>query len=288
VGKSSRDIAYMQEALALARSSLGKVWPNPSVGCLIVKDGDAVGRGATQEGGRPHAEIVALNEAGDRSFGATAYVSLEPCSHWGESPPCTDALIEAGIERVVVAVLDPDIRVNGSGIERLIEAKIAVEIGICRDEAIDVNAGFFHKVETGRPLVVVLEPDQLQTGDLFYGAAFFDALLATLPEWLSLSDTSLDQVMVVVDDPAIAPADLQKKTAQERQAVWLVTAKGRVPGRLDALRTYLQTVLEIDGDASGAVDSVAFLETLGGAGLTRVAVSSQSDLAKMLRADGLA
>lgn len=288
MGKTSRDIAYMQEALALARSSLGKVWPNPSVGCLIVKDGDVVGRGATQEGGRPHAEIVALNEAVDLSFGATAYVSLEPCNHWGESPPCTDALIEAGIERVVVAVLDPDLRVNGSGIDRLVEANIDVEIGICQEEAIDVNAGFFHKVETGRPLIVVLEPDQLRTGDLFYGAAFFDALLTTLPEWLSLSDTFLDQVMVVVDDPGITPADLQKKTVQERQGVWLVTVKGRVPGRLDALRTYLQTILEIDGDASGAVYSVALLEALGDAGLTRVAVSGQSDLAEMLRADGLA
>lgn len=288
MGKTSRDIAYMQEALALARSSLGKVWPNPSVGCLIVKGGDVVGRGATQEGGRPHAEIVALNEAVDLSFGATAYVSLEPCNHWGESPPCTDALIEAGIERVVVAVLDPDLRVNGRGIDRLVEANIDVEIGICQEEAIDVNAGFFHKVETGRPLIVVLEPDQLRTGDLFYGAAFFDALLTTLPEWLSLSDTFLDQVMVVVDDPGITPADLQKKTAQERQGVWLVTVKGRVPGRLDALRTYLQTILEIDGDASGAVYSVALLEALGDAGLTRVAVSGQSDLAGMLRADGLA
>ena len=287
MGKTSRDIAYMQEALSLARSSLGKVWPNPSVGCLIVNGDDVVGRGATQAGGRPHAEIVALNEAVDLSFGATAYVSLEPCNHWGESPPCTDALIEAGIERVVVAVMDPDIRVNGSGIARLTEAKIKVDVGACQEEAIDVNAGFFYKVETGRPLVVVLEPDQLQTGDLFYGAAFFDALLVTLTEWLSLSETSLDQVMVVVDDPGITPADLEKKTTQERQTVWLVTAKGRAPGRLSALRSYLQTVWEIDVDDSGAIDSVALLERLGDAGLTRVAVSGQSDLAERLRAGGL-
>ncbi len=288
MAKATTDIAYMQEALSLARSGLGKVWPNPSVGCLIVRNGDVVGRGATQPGGRPHAEAVALSEAGNLAYGATAYVSLEPCDHWGESPPCTEALIEAGVRRVVVAVLDPDDRVDSKGIERLTEAAIDVDVGICQEEATDVNAGFFHKVQTGCPLVAVLEPDQLKTGDLFYGAAFFDAALLTLPEWLALSETPVDRLAVVVDDTGIAPVELEKRTDRERQAIWLVAARGRAPGRVGALRSYVHHVLEVDVDASGSVDPDALLKALGHAGLTRVAVSEQSDLADLLRENELA
>ena len=103
----------MRAALVLARRGLGQVWPNPSVGCVIVKDRHVVGRGWTQQGGRPHAETEAIKRAGDATRGATAYVTLEPCSHHGESPPCADALVEAGLARVVVAMNDPDPRVSG-------------------------------------------------------------------------------------------------------------------------------------------------------------------------------
>ncbi len=108
----------MQAALALARRGLGNVWPNPSVGCVIVKDGIVVGRGWTQPGGRPHAETEALVRAGDAARGATAYVSLEPCSHQGQTGPCADALIAAGVARVVAAITDPDPRVSGQGLAR--------------------------------------------------------------------------------------------------------------------------------------------------------------------------
>src|ERR1700690_3027394 len=102
------DHAHMRAALNLARRGLGSVWPNPTVGCVLVKDGVVVGRGWTQPGGRPHGETEALARAGTAARGATAYVSLEPCCHWGKTPPCTDALIAAGVARVVVPVQDPD------------------------------------------------------------------------------------------------------------------------------------------------------------------------------------
>src|SRR6478752_8128820 len=110
------DAAYMRAALNLARRGLGTVWPNPAVGCVVVKNGRAVGRGWTQPGGRPHGETEALRRAGEAARGATAYASLEPCCHWGRTPPCCDALITAGVQRVVVALEDPDPRVAGEGL----------------------------------------------------------------------------------------------------------------------------------------------------------------------------
>src|SRR5215475_6764009 len=119
----------MRAALALARRSLGRTWPNPAVGCVIVKDGVIVGRGRTQDGGRPHAEADALDQAGEAARGATAYVTLEPCSHFGKSPPCADALVRAGVAKVVSAMEDPKPQVNGQGHARLRQAGIAVEVG---------------------------------------------------------------------------------------------------------------------------------------------------------------
>ena len=141
--------------LALARRNLGQVWPNPAVGCVIVKDGHVVARGWTHKGGRPHAETEALARAGAAANGATAYVSLEPCSHHGKTPPCADALVAAGVSRVLAAVEDPDPRVSGRGLARLRAAGIAVEAGLCGAEAAELNAGFFSRVKLGRPLVTL-------------------------------------------------------------------------------------------------------------------------------------
>ncbi len=145
----------MRAAFALARRGLGNVWPNPAVGCVLVSDGRVVGRGWTQPGGRPHAETEALRRAGALARGATAYVSLEPCSHWGRTSPCADALIAAGVRRVVAALEDPDPRVSGSGITRLREAGIAVETGLGAAEAAEINAGFLTRQRLGRPLVTL-------------------------------------------------------------------------------------------------------------------------------------
>ncbi len=147
----AEDIAHMRSALALARRGLGNTWPNPSVGCVVVKDGRVVGRAVTAPGGRPHAESAALDIAGKAARGATVYVTLEPCCHWGRTPPCTDALISAGVARVVIATRDPDPRVDGAGIARLRAAGIAVEEGVLRDEADEVAAGFRDARPSGPP-----------------------------------------------------------------------------------------------------------------------------------------
>lgn len=145
----------MQLALALGRRGQGRTWPNPAVGAVIVKDGVIVGRGWTQSGGRPHAEPEALARAGEAARGATLYVTLEPCSHVGKSPPCADAIIAAGIARVVSAVEDPNPEVAGQGHARLRAAGIAVEVGLCTEEAARDHAGHFLRVREKRPHVLL-------------------------------------------------------------------------------------------------------------------------------------
>src|ERR1051326_1374457 len=140
------DLKHMRAALALGRRGLGTTWPNPSVGCVLVRHGRVVGRGYTHSGGRPHAEPTALSMASEAARGATAYVTLEPCCHWGQTAPCTDALIQAGVSRVVIAALDPDKRVNSQGVARLREAGITVEHGLLAAEAQDDLQGFFLRI----------------------------------------------------------------------------------------------------------------------------------------------
>lgn len=147
------DRRFMAMALALAERGLGRVWPNPAVGCVLVKDGRVVGRGWTQPGGRPHAEQEAVARAGEAARGSTAYVSLEPCAHHGRTPPCVEAMIAAGIARVVVAAIDPDPRVDGRGIARLRAAGVRVDLGCLEEAARRLNAGFFARLHRERPWV---------------------------------------------------------------------------------------------------------------------------------------
>lgn len=151
----SDDARFMALALALGRRGLGRTWPNPAVGAVIVKDGVIVGRGWTQPGGRPHAEVEALRRAADATRGATLYVTLEPCSHFGKSPPCADAVIAAGITRVVSAIEDPNPKVAGEGHAQLRAAGISVEIGIGAGEAMHDHAGHIRRVRDGRPHVLL-------------------------------------------------------------------------------------------------------------------------------------
>lgn len=152
---TASDRSHMRAALSLARRGLGRTAPNPAVGCLLVRDGTLVGRGWTQPGGRPHAETEALRRAGKAAEGATAYVSLEPCSHQGHTGPCADALIAAGVSRCVIACEDPDPRVSGQGIRRLRAAGMAVNVGLLQEEAQALNRGFItHRLEQ-RPSVTL-------------------------------------------------------------------------------------------------------------------------------------
>lgn len=145
----------MDLALALGRRGMGQTWPNPAVGAVLVKDGVIVGRGWTQKGGRPHAEVEALRRAGNDARGATMYVTLEPCSHHGKSPPCADAIIAAGVARVVSAVEDVNPEVAGRGHARLRAAGIAVDVGLGRDEALRDHDGHFRRMLDKRPHVTL-------------------------------------------------------------------------------------------------------------------------------------
>ncbi|MFB2641856.1 bifunctional diaminohydroxyphosphoribosylaminopyrimidine deaminase/5-amino-6-(5-phosphoribosylamino)uracil reductase RibD [Shewanella bicestrii] len=152
---SELDNQMMSRAIQLARKGFYTTRPNPSVGCVIVKDNQIVGEGYHQKAGEPHAEVHALRMAGDSARGATAYVTLEPCSHYGRTPPCALALINIGVKRVVVAVEDPNPQVGGRGIQMLRDAGIQVDVGLHRDEAYALNLGFMKRMESGLPWVTV-------------------------------------------------------------------------------------------------------------------------------------
>src|SRR6202166_3838924 len=149
------DQRFMQLALTLGRRGQGRTWPNPAVGAVVVKDGVIVGRGCTQPGGRPHAEPEALARAGEAVRGATLYVTLEPCSHVGKTPPCADAVIAAGIARVVSAIEDPNPDVAGQGHARLRAAGITVDVGLFANEAARDHAGHIRRVRDQRPHVTL-------------------------------------------------------------------------------------------------------------------------------------
>ncbi len=204
---------YMALALSLGRRGRGCVWPNPAVGCVIVKDGLIVGRGWTQPTGRPHAETQALKQAGSLAKGADVYVTLEPCAHHGKTPPCAQALIDAQVARVFVAIEDPDARVSGAGMAMLTEAGIDVQTGVLAGRALQDNAGFFARVELDRPFVTLKL------------ASSFDGRIATgtgESKWITASAArrrvhamraSHDAVMVGggtarKDDPSLTVRDL--------------------------------------------------------------------------------
>ena len=145
---------FMEYALSLARLALGYTSPNPAVGAVIVKDGRTVGMGYTQPAGSQHAEVMALRQAGDRARGGTMYVTLEPCCHYGRTPPCTEAIIDAGIAEVYIALLDPNPLVSGRGMTRLNESGVKTYIGVCQQEAYEINEAYIKYITTGLPFVV--------------------------------------------------------------------------------------------------------------------------------------
>src|SRR5437868_5590507 len=186
-GSKAADQRFMQLALTLGRRGQGLTWPNPAVGAVVVKDGVIIGRGWTQPGGRPHAEPEALKRAGEAARGATLYVTLEPCSHIGKSPPCADAIIAAGIARVVSAIEDPNPEVAGQGHAELRAAGIAVDIGLGAAEAARDHAGHFRRVRDRRPHVILklaVSSDAMKLGAA--GAKVIRVATATPPPGLDL------------------------------------------------------------------------------------------------------
>ncbi len=304
----------MQTALRLAERGLGNVWPNPAVGCVVTREGRLVGRGWTQPGGRPHAETEALARSGAAAQGATAYVTLEPCCHWGRTPPCTDALIAAGIRRVVVAGEDPDPRVAGGGIARLRQAGIDVAAGLCAEEAAELNAGFFTRVQFGRPLVTLKLAASLdgriatQTGESRWitGAAArevahrlratHDAVLVGTGTVLS-DDPQLtcrlpgldcrSPVRVALDRTLRIPMEAHIIATARETPTWIVTLPGADPVRRERRRAAGVEIVEVAGDAAGQIDIAAALEALGDRGLTRLLVEGGGRLAAALLSAGL-
>ena len=304
----------MRAALALADRGLGRVWPNPAVGCVLVDPGGkVVGRGWTQPGGRPHAETEALARAGGAANGATAYVTLEPCAHHGQTPPCADALIEAGVARVVAATEDPDPRVKGGGLGRLRDAGIAVEAGLLREEAEALNAGYLMRQRVGRPVVTLKLATTLDgriathagesrwiTGEAARARghmmrARHDAIMVGIGTALADNPTltcrlpgleDRSPVRIVVDARLHLSLTSNLVATAARSATWLVTVPGGDADRLRAFKDCGVKVMEVREAADGYPDPEAMFQALGKAGLTRVLVEGGGHLAACLvRAD---
>jgi diaminohydroxyphosphoribosylaminopyrimidine deaminase/5-amino-6-(5-phosphoribosylamino)uracil reductase len=309
---ATEDLDHMRSALALARRGLGTAWPNPSVGCVVVRDAQVVGRAVTASGGRPHAEPRALEMAGKQAHGATAYVTLEPCNHWGQTPPCTEALIEAGVARVVVAMRDPDPRVNGEGLDRLRAAGVAVTEGVLEAEAHEVAAGFASRVLHHRPLVTLKLAATLDgriatgggesrwiTGEPARRTAHalrgrHDAVLVGVGTVLA-DDPDLTcripgfrptpVVRVVVDTHLRTSLTSRLVATAAESPTWMLIRAGTDPDRRRAVADLGVRVIEV-ADADAGVDLGQGLAALAEAGLTQVLVEGGAKIAAaMLRAD---
>jgi len=307
------DRRFMALALSLGRRGMGRVWPNPAVGCVIVKGDRVVGRGWTQDGGRPHAERVALDQAGAAAAGATAYVTLEPCNHYGKTPPCSGALIDAGIARVVAAIEDPDPRTAGGGFATLRDAGIDVKSGVLADEATHDLSGFLSRVTHGRP---VIHLKLAATLDGRIATATGESRWITGPQarhWVHGQRACHDAVMVGAgtarsDDPMLTVRgfgdvpqpvrvvlsrrlDIPRNGALARSAeavpLWLIHGKDASVAAQDAWRQMGARLIEVASSPGGHLDVGAAMEALGAAGLTRVFCEGGGTLAAALLAADL-
>ncbi|KIN79105.1 diaminohydroxyphosphoribosylaminopyrimidine deaminase [Sulfitobacter mediterraneus] len=301
----------MALALSLGRRGQGRVWPNPAVGCVIVAQGRIVGRGWTQPGGRPHGEVEALAQAGAAARGATAYVTLEPCSHHGQTPPCARALIDAGVARVVVATTDSDARVNGQGLQMLRDAGIEVTLGVGEAEARRDHAGFFRRVELGRPLLTLKLANSFD-GRIATGTGESQWITAPQARRVVHAMRSRHDAVLIgggtarADDPSLTVRDLGVDHQPARVVVsrrldlplmgQLARTAAEVPVILchgkDADPMLVQTWRDLGATLlpcaarGGQLDPADILQQLGAHGLTRVFCEGGSALAaSLLEAD---
>lgn len=301
----------MALALSLGRRGQGRVWPNPAVGCVIVAQGRIVGRGWTQPGGRPHGEVEALAQAGAAARGATAYVTLEPCSHHGQTPPCAQALIDAGVARVVVATTDSDARVNGQGLQMLRDAGIEVTLGVGEAEARRDHAGFFRRVELGRPLLTLKLANSFD-GRIATGTGESQWITAPQARRVVHAMRSRHDAVLIgggtarADDPSLTVRDLGVDHQPARIVVsrrldlplmgQLARTAAEVPVILchgkDADPMLVQTWRDLGATLlpcaarGGQLDPADILQQLGAHGLTRVFCEGGSALAaSLLEAD---
>jgi diaminohydroxyphosphoribosylaminopyrimidine deaminase/5-amino-6-(5-phosphoribosylamino)uracil reductase len=310
---SADDARYMALALALGRRGLGNTWPNPAVGAVIVKNGVIVGRGWTQAGGRPHAEVEALKQAKRAANGATLYATLEPCSHTGKSPPCADAIIKAGIKRVVSAIEDPNPEVAGQGHERLRGKGIAVELGLGADEARRAHAGHITRIQKSRPhvtLKLALSADNkvglagrkpVQLTDeparerVFRMRAQSDAILIGIGTVLSDNPAltcrlpgmmERSPVRVVLDAKLRIPLSLSVMATARDTPTWIFTSQKASPIAEDILQQKGAKVFRID-EQNGRLDLDAVMKTLAEQGITRLLVEGGPTVAASLVAADL-
>ena len=283
------DARFMQLALALGRRGQGRTWPNPAVGAVVVKDGIIVGRGWTQPGGRPHAEREALGRAGEAARGATLYVTLEPCSHFGKSPPCVDAVIASGIARVVSAIEDPNPEVAGQGHARLRAAGIAVDVGLGAVEAARDHAGHFRRIRDKRPHVIlklaVSADDKIGAAGRKPVAITGEAARTRVHLLRAQCDAILVGInTVLADDPLL---DCRLPGMEARSPVRVVLDRAlRIPGTSRLVHSARQTPLWVT--TSDLSDAPAAMK-LGAAGaqVIRVAATANPhglDLPAVLRA----
>jgi len=306
------DAEFMAHALALGRRGLGRTWPNPAVGAVIVRHDAAsqiiVGRGVTEPGGRPHAETQALARAGAAAAGATLYVTLEPCSHHGKTPPCTDAIIRAGIRRVVSALQDPNPEVAGSGHAALRAAGIALDVGVGAEDARRAHAGHIRRVRDGRPhvtLKLAISADgkvaragrrpaaisgEAGRARVHLMRAMSDAILVGIGT--ALADDPLltcrlpgmaarSPVRVVLDrELRLPPASRLAQTARE-VPLWLIAGPNAPAERAQALHALGADVLKVEA-SNGRLDLAGALTVLAGRGITRLMVEGGPTLAAAL------
>ena len=307
------DADHMAHALRLGARGLGRTWPNPAVGCVLVNQGRIVGRGWTAPGGRPHAEVLALAMAGGAARGATAYVTLEPCAHFGQTPPCASALITAGVVRVVTAQTDPDPRVAGKGHAMLRAAGIDVTEAMLADQAMRLNAGFFKRITQGLPFVTLKL------------AASLDGRIATAAgesRWITGPSArrtvhalrmTHDAVMIGVgtaraDDPDLTvrhlgaghqpvrivldshlshdPASRLGVTARDNP-VWMLHTPDAPLHARQAWAAQGAVLIETARNDLGRIDPVAALQSLANRGITRILCEGGGSLAASLMAKGL-
>lgn len=311
--RRDEDVRYMRRALALARRAAGRTRPNPMVGAVVVREGRVVGEGYHRQAGTPHAEVHALQAAGPLARGATLYVSLEPCAHHGRTPPCTDAILAAGIRRVVAATVDPNPLVAGRGLERLRRAGLEVATGVLEEEARELNAAFFKYITAGRPLVTfkyamtldgkvasrtgaarwISSPAARRLVHRWRAAA--DAVvvgvgtvLADDPELTVRLVRGRDPVRVVVDSRLRTPASARVVAAAARSPAptWIATTELAPPERRAALAAAGAEVLVLPA-RGGRVDLHGLLAELARREITGVLLEGGPTLAAAFLEEGL-
>jgi len=311
----------MLAALELAKRGLGNTWPNPSVGCILVRNfskergSEIVGRGWTQPGGRPHAEIIALRQANNKMLNTTAFVTLEPCCHIGKTPSCTKEIIRSGIAKVVVACRDPDPRVSGKSLLQLRNAGIKVVYGVCKKEAEKLNEGFFKKIKIGRPMVTVKAATTIdgciatQSGDSKWISgdlsrqqghllrAKNDAILVGVGT--VIKDNPLltcrlpgmekfSPVRIIIDTSLRTPLFSRLIRTARLHPTWIFTNKVSTSSHVKILRKHGVYVISLSNQRTkNKVSLVVVMKKLAQEGITRVLVEGGSKIITSLIQDQL-